>query len=101
MTYENSKVLLATPLHLVHVQEVQIVVPRVTAATAEHKNLQHTTFSVPRYIIITVSTCVTQTEASHFQMNALQSHFIQSTSSQHKSHLSIYSTRSLAAVMHY
>jgi len=92
-------VLLATPLHLVHVQAVQIIVPHVTAATAKHKNLQHTIFSVPCYTIITVSTCVSQTETTHFQMNALQSHFIHSTSSQYESHLGIYPARSLADVM--
>ena len=97
--WKRWTVLLATPLHLVHVQAVQIILPHVTAATAKHKNLQHTKSSVPCYIIITVSTCVTQTETSHFKMNALQSHFIQSTSSQYESHLSIYPARSLAAVM--
>ena len=42
-----SEVLLATPLHPLHVQAVQIIVPCVAAATAKHKNLQHTIFSVP------------------------------------------------------
>jgi hypothetical protein len=45
--WKQWTVLLATPLHLVQVKAVQIIVPRVTAATAKHKNLQHTIFSVP------------------------------------------------------
>jgi hypothetical protein len=77
-------VLLATPLHLVHVQAVQIVVPCVTAATTKHKNLQNTTLSVPATLsLLRPPVRHKQKHASHFQINALQSHFVQSKSSQY------------------
>jgi hypothetical protein len=98
---EQRTVLLATPLHLVHVQAVQIVVPCVTAATTKHKNLQHTTFSVPATLSLLHPPVYHTHKQTHPTFKWMPSRVTSFSQHHHDiSHLDIYPARSLAAVMH-